>query len=198
MKKITFIIAAIIILTVSIKAQINLKLSDSKTPVKTTYNGGSLAGKSKTASLSPAFWAAGIVLLLINPVLVIENKKVYFALTKEISVGKYPYGRLAFEYSHVFRSYSRNQLRFSYNQDFVLPTKGDFYAVCFSGGVGYFTDTENKGIFPQASIGALLPLPIGIFEVIYMYFKARYTFVKGSGNSNITDFSLGTSFLIYY
>ncbi len=197
MKKTILLFLFIIFFLNNADAQINLKLSDSKTFCKKT---GTLtfAGESKTGSMSAGFWTAGFLLLLVNPELVIENKKVYFGLTKEISVGKYPYGRLAFEYTYVFRSYSRNQLRFSYNEDFILPSKGDFFAVICSAGVGYFTDTENKGIFPQASIGAILPLPIGIFEGLYLYFKARHTFVKGTGNSNITDFSLGSSFFIYY
>lgn len=144
------------------------------------------------------FLVAGIILALVNPELVIENKKAYFGLTKELSVGKYPYGRLAFEYTHIFRDYSRNHLRFSYNQDFVLSKKGDFFVPIASAGAGYFTDTDHKGYFAQASFGFIMPLPIGIFEGIYIYLKGRHTFVEGSLNSNITDFSLGTSFLIYY
>jgi hypothetical protein len=40
--------------------------------------------------------------MLINPMLVIEDKKA-FRPHKEVSVGYFPYGRLAFEYSYIFR-----------------------------------------------------------------------------------------------
>lgn len=159
---------------------------------------GPLKLHNSSAAGSRTFLVAGIILALVNPELVIENKKAYFGLTKELSVGKYPYGRLAFEYTHIFRDYSRNHLRFSYNQDFVLNTKGQFFVPIASAGAGYFTDTDHKGYFAQASFGFIIPLPIGVFEGLYIYLKGRHTFVEGSLNSNITDISLGTSFLIYY
>lgn len=198
MKITAFLLLLSFILCNSANAQIRLKLNAPKAGSEfTNLNKIYLLDKS-SASGMPGIIIGAIIFAVINPELVIENKKVYFGLTKELSVGKYPYGRLAFEYSYIFRDYSRNHFRFSYNYDFVIQTKGDFFAPLVSTGVGYFTDTEHKGIFVQGSAGIILPLPTRFFDGVYAYFKARHTFVKGTENSNITDFSLGMSILIYY
>ena len=168
-----------------------LKLKDKNESVTTYFNNSSKSGL-------PPFIAVGMILVVINPELVIENRKVYFGLTKELSVGKYPYGRFAFEYTYVFRDYSRNHFRISYNQDYIFKDTKGFILPVLSAGLGYFTDTEHKGYFGQASAGIILPFPIGIVEGIYAYLKGRHTFVQGSGNSNITDFSLGMSLMLYY
>ncbi len=198
MKKITFLLVLSFIFCSNTNSQIKLKLSEKKTYSENrNLKKLNLYNKSSNAGLPPIIIGA-IILSVINPELVIENKKVYFGLTKELSIGKYPYGRLAFEYSFIFRNYSRNHLRFSYNYDFIIKTKGDFYAPLVSTGAGYFTDTEHKGIFIQASAGIVLPFPVLFLDGVYAYFKARHTFVKGTENSNITDFSVGMSFLLYY
>jgi len=195
---ITLIIVISAVLSSGAEAQTILKLQDVKYKSEiNNYNYFRLSDKKSDAGLPPVI-AIAAIMLVINPELVIENRKVYFGLTKELSVGKYPYGRLAFEYTYIFRNFDRNHLRFSYNYDFIIQTKGDFYAPLASTGVGYFTDTEHKGVFVQGSAGIILPLPIGIFQGVYAYFKARHTFVKGTENSDINDFSLGMSFLIYY
>ena len=195
MKRIFLTIIVILLLAVTASAQ--FKLKDSHSPLynadKVSVNHG--AG---TSNLGPVIYTAGIILLLVNPMAVFENKKVYFGLTKEISLGKYPYGRFAFEYSYIFRSERTSQIRLSYNVDYLMET-GNLYAFFLSGGVGYFTDTKNSGVFPQVSFGALLPIPIGnITSGLYPYIRARHTFVKGTDNSNITDISLGIGFLLYY
>src|SRR5690349_20486213 len=64
---------------------------------------------SSKADAPAYFYLFGII----NPMLVIEDKKVFFGLTKEISFGKFPYGRIAFEYSYIFRSYNTSHLRLS-------------------------------------------------------------------------------------
>lgn len=197
MKTTVLIIAVLFISSGHAEAQFKLKLSDSKGRLNDSAGAVSgLSGKSKKSG-APAFLIAGIALFFINPEVVIENKKVYFGLTKEVSAGFFPYGRIAFEYSYIFRSFDRNHLRISYNLDYIFESR-DFIAFWLSGGVGYFTDTKNNGIFPQLSIAALIPVSMGGFGAVYPYFKARQTFVKGQENSNITDFSFGMGLLLYY
>src|SRR5438132_116519 len=100
----------------SADAQIKLKLADKKEN-QSSFNSLKLPDKAYKGGL-PLFIYAGLGFFLINPEIVIENKKAYFGLTKEISTGYYPFGRIAFEYTHIFRSYSQNHLRLSYNLDY--------------------------------------------------------------------------------
>jgi hypothetical protein len=135
------------------------------------------------------------LLAIINPMLVIEDKKVFFGLTKEISFGKFPYGRIAFEYSYIFRSYNTSHLRFSYNYDIILEA-GDFIGFIATPGVGYFTDTKNEGWFLHGSVGAIMPT--GDHFAVSPYFRYRHTFIKDQTKSDINDISLGVSFMFYY
>ena len=129
-----------------------------------------------------------------NPIFLIENKKFYVGITKEISFGKFPYGRLAAEYSLIFRETHLNQLRFSYNFDIPLETS-DFAVFMLSLGGGYFTDFSKEGYFPQASLNLIIPFDdvIGIST----YLKFRNTFVTEENESDIFDFSLGLAVAIY-
>lgn len=139
----------------------------------------------------PATWYLAAI---VNPMLVIEDKKAFFGLTKEISAGIFPYGRLAFEYSYIFRSYNTSHLRFSYNYDFILAA-GDFVGFIATPGAGYFTDTKNNGWFLQGSVGALL----GPGEPLMFnpYLKYRHTFIKEKTKSNINDISIGVGFAFF-
>lgn len=130
-----------------------------------------------------------------NPIFLIENKKFYVGITKEISLGKFPYGRLAAEYSLIFRETHLNQLRFSYNFDIPLETS-DFAIFMLSLGGGYFTDFSKEGYFPQASLNLIIPFDdvIGIST----YLKFRNTFVTEENESDIFDFSLGLAVVIYF
>jgi hypothetical protein len=135
-------------------------------------------------------------LLFINPMLVIEDKKPYFGLTKEMSFGYYPYGRIALEYSYIFREKNTSHLRASYNYDFILEG-GDFAAFNLTPGVGYFTDTKNKGIFAQLSFGIIIPAWISAMNP---YIKYRHTFIqnKAVDKTDIDDISLGMGFMFYF
>jgi|SRR4030095_5144897 len=150
-------------------------------------------GKTKKANLPTPLLLLGIV-MLINPMVVFEDKKVFFGLTKEVSAGFYPYGRLAFEYSYIFRDSNTSHLRFSYNYDilfntaFVLPAD-------ISAGAGYFTDTKNKGWFLQASGGLIIPTS---HVILNPYLRYRHTFIKTAGKSGIDDISLGAAFILLY
>lgn len=124
----------------------------------------------------------------LNPILLIENKKFYVGITKEFSLIFYPVGRLAAEYSLIFRKSDLNQLRFSYNFDIPLET-ADFAAFLLSFGGGYFTDFKKYGFFPQASVSLLVPTTDNI--AVNAYFKVRETFVNQDKGSDIFDMSFG-------
>ena len=168
--------------------EINLKLHKGK-GIDITNSGK--VTKSKIESIYYIFYS----LLLINPMLVIEDKKAYFGLTKEVSIGYYPTGRLAFEYSYLFREMNKSHLRFSYNYDIVLETR-DFAAFTLTPGAGYFTDTHNKGWFGHLSAGMLVPA--GLLTV-NPYFRYRHTFLqdKPAGKTDIDDISIGMGFIFF-
>lgn len=144
------------------------------------------AGTQQSASAS--FGEIALILFPVNPVLLIENEKFYVGITKEISLGAYPYGRVAAEYSLIFRDTRLNHLRFSYNYDFALEAR-DLGAVLLSVGGGYFTDFSKEGYFPQVSFGLLFP----VFENVAAnpYLKLRHTFMTDANESDISDLSLG-------
>jgi hypothetical protein len=151
---------------------------------------------SSSASLPNAVYIIGIAAILINPMLVLEDKKIFFGLTKEVSIWKYPYGRLAFEYSFIFRPENKNHFRFSYNYDIVLGS-GDFIGFLATPGAGYFTDTKNHGWFLQGAFTVLLPIPdIGLLP----YLRYRHTFIsdKQPGKTDIDDISLGVGICLYF
>lgn len=147
---------------------------------------------NKTKSALPLIYYSA---LLINPMMVIEDKKVYFGLTKEVSFGYFPIGRIAFEYSFIVRNRNTSHLRLSYNYDIILEAS-DFAAFMVTPGAGYFTDTENRGWFAHASFGVLLPVG---FVVTSPYIRYRHTFLqeKPEGKTDIDDISLGMGFIFY-
>jgi hypothetical protein len=167
--------------------QINLKLKESP-GLKTSYP------NYKKSDLPTYLFVLGIA-AIISPMAVFEDKKVFFALTKEISFGKFPYGRVSIEYSYVFRSYNTSHLRFSYNYDFVLFA-ADFLGAIASPGAGYFTDTKNSGWFLQGSAGVLFAKSDQL--AIHPYIKYRHTFIKDKLKSDINDVSLGMAFIFYF
>ncbi|MBL8017460.1 MAG: hypothetical protein JNK43_09335 [Ignavibacteria bacterium] len=135
---------------------------------------------------------AGIVFLFINPLLVFEDKKIFWGLTKEVSYSMYPYGRLSFEYSFLFRTFNKNHFRFSYNYDFIYQQGRSWLMFVISLGAGYFTDTENKGASLQSSFGFFIPTPAFL---IHPYLKYRFTKKFTEGRSDIHDLSLGAGFV---
>lgn len=165
---------------------INLKLKNSSSSKRDALH-------FKKADMPIALYLVGIA-SLISPVIVFEDKKVFFALTKEISIGKFPYGRLSFEYSYVFRDSNTSHLRFSYNYDIILFA-GDFIGAIASPGAGYFTDTKNNGWFLHASAGPFFG--ISEYFVLHPYFRYRHTFIKDENKTDIDDISLGAAFILY-
>lgn len=143
-----------------------------------------------------------IVAWPLNPMLVVEDKKAHFALTKELSfgfpvfyAGKTPVlTNLGAEYSYVFRQERTSHIR-AYADLLVPIQSGDFFAFLAGAGAGYFTDTKKSGIFPQASISLMVPLTEG--AALKIYIKGRNTFMLKKEESNIFDVSIGAATTIY-
>jgi len=130
-----------------------------------------------------------------NPILAVEDGRTYFGFTKEVSFGTIREGNIGVEYSYLFRDENKNHLRISYNHEFAAVS-GDFAALLASAGVGYFTDFNKKGFFPQLSINFLLVVFENVCAVPYI--KGRYTFMTDKNESNIFDLSLGIKTAFYF
>lgn len=146
-------------------------------------------------SISETFSFGDFVLAAfpLNPILMIEGDKFYVGITKEVSFGSFPYGRVAAEYSLIFRETRVSHLRFSYNYDIPLEA-GDLAALLLSVGGGYFTDFDKEGYFPQVYLGLLFPVAENIGANPYI--KLRHTFMTESDKSDISDLSFGLSLYI--
>ena len=145
-------------------------------------------------------WSGVIAFWPLNPMLVYENKKIYFGLTKEVSIGFLHRFKFSLEYSYIFRDTNNNHLRSSLNYIIPLSTS-DFAIISTSIGAGYFTDTKKSGIFPQGSIELMIAPTDNI--VISFYSRLRHTitvgtFNSGSNKSNITDLSLGIATIFVF
>jgi len=130
-----------------------------------------------------------LLLWPLNPALVVEEKKVNFALTKEVSVF-FPKirSKIGFEYSYVFRSERNSHLRLF--ADCLIPLEaGDVAVVLLNAGGGYFTDTKKSGLFPQISLSIVAPT--ADYFAVNLYVKARQTFMFKKEDSNIFDASIG-------
>lgn len=184
--KFVFPLLFIIFVNISYSQSINLSLKDSRTKISSPHY--------KKTDLPLSLYLLGIA-ALISPMVVFEDRKVFFGITKELSFGKYPYGRASIEYSYIFRSYNTSHLRFSYNYDYFFGA-GDFMAFAVTIGGGYFTDTQNKGWFGQTSGGVIFAAS----EVFTFYpnLKYRHTFIKDQLKSDINDISLGVAFIIFF
>lgn len=131
----------------------------------------------------------------LNPMIVIEDSKVYFGLTKEVDIiMPYAKAKIGFEYSYIFRSERNNHLRVF--ADYIIPLQtGDFALVLVNLGGGYFTDTKKSGLFPQASLSILVPFTD--FFGANLYVKARETIMLKKEESNIFDFSVGLGVTVF-
>lgn len=138
---------------------------------------------------SPTGMFGGLIFLtFINPIIVFEDKKVFWGLTKEISKSFFPFGRLSLEYSFLFRTFNKNHFRISYNYDHVFDNRSDWVIFVVSPGAGYFTDTKNNGAFIQGSGGLFFPTPVFMG---HLYLKYRFTKIFDENKSDIHDISLG-------
>jgi hypothetical protein len=140
--------------------------------------------------------------LLINPMLVYENEKVNFGLTKEVSLAL-PYfvdngfgsiGRLGLEYSYIFRSERNHHFRSFFDLGFPLESS-EYVAVTVNVGGGYFTDFKKNGIFPQVSFNMIIPVNDNL--AVNPYVKLRHTFMLDKTQPDVTDISIGIGFMAF-
>jgi len=131
---------------------------------------------------------------LLNPIIQYEDKKILAGITKEFSVGFGNFGehRAAIEYTYIFKSSVRNSLKLSYKYDILLkdiePSNMLQASTVVSIGAGYFTNFDNKGVFPEVSYGYSIR---NHKFLIYPYIKFRQIFIFDNEKSNITDLSFG-------
>jgi hypothetical protein len=136
-------------------------------------------------------------ILVISPSLIIEDGKSYFGLSKEISLGKYPYGRAEFDYTFAFRQERKNMVHISYNLD--IPANFNFNQpslFMFSPGAGYYTDFTRKGIFAQVAFGLWASTGFSDFVSIHPNIKVRRTFMQDN-QPGVFELSIGVGFGIY-
>lgn len=186
MKK-TFLLFVILICSANLKAQNKKEFQYLKNPVR--------LGDIERINSTQNVLTTAAILFPFNPIFIFEDKKFYVGLTKEVSIGKLAYGRIAFEYSLIFRETRVNHFRVSYNYDFPVET-GDFAAFLFSAGGGYFTDFDKNGYFPQASFSVLLPVTEVAATSVYL--KVRQTIMSDKSKPDIFDISLGLATVIYF
>lgn len=136
-------------------------------------------------------------ILLFSPTLILEDHKAYFGLSKELSFGKFPYGRAEFDYTYIFRSERTSAIHLSYNFD--IPFNGNFKSpslFMISPGAGYYTDLTRKGFFTQLAIGLFASTGFSDAISIHPNIKFRKTFMKDN-LPGIFEISLGVGFGIY-
>lgn len=148
---------------------------------------------------SDAVLSTILIFALVNPELVIENKKVYFGLTREISIGfgKEHMLRASLEYSYIFRHALKSHFRYSLKYDIQSTPLGeqwnDFYGV-INAGAGFFQDLQGNGIFPELSLGLRFGGKPGKPFLYFYLLKVRHTFMFSKVKPDNTDFSIGLVF----
>lgn len=167
-------------------------------PLKISHNGNQLHLKSdklSTGSNADGYLIIGsIVVLTLTPTVIIENKKVYFGLGRELSLvfGKKGEFRISGEYTYVFRNELKSHIRASVKYDILSKLSiGEWIdeREFFSIGAGYFADTDGSGIFPEITAGFRIGGDTWLY--LYPYIKARHTFMLKKDKPDNTDFSLG-------
>ena len=157
---------------------------------------GVLFPEEKRETQNDYLLKTGVSIFPFNPMLVIEDSKAHFALTKEISVvvgainlkHKSILNRIGAEYSFIFREERKNHMRLFYILDYPAIAE-DFFALALSPGVGYFTDFKKSGVFPQISVNFFIP--VTYFTAVNLYFKVRHNFVFQKNEKDVSDVSLG-------
>lgn len=193
-------------------AQISLsQISDIPTSENLKFKTHNLLGNSKLSEFSltsplnkedfDTHTPITIFILLFNPVLMLENEKVNFGLTKEVSLAfplkklnDFPaFGKLGFEYTYFFRDERSHHLRSSFDIHIPAEGKSDFVIFTYSFGAGYFTDFKKSGFFPQASINLIVPTCE--YFAINPYVRLRHTFMLDKTQRDNTDLSVGVGLM---
>lgn len=136
-------------------------------------------------------------ILAISPTIVIEDGKTGFGLSKELSAGRFPYGRAELDYTLVFRSGRTSLLNISYNYD--IPLNGSFSSPSLfmvSPGAGYYTDFTHNGFSAQLAIGIFASTGFSEAISIHPCIKFRKTFTNNK-QPGVFSISLGVGFGLY-
>lgn len=122
-----------------------------------------------------------------------ENDKVGFGFTKEISLGFGYFGqhRISAEYSLIFVNSLKGRLFLGFTEDILLkssikPSNIMQGTPVVALGSGYFTNFERSGIYGAVSYGYSIRNDKLLF---YPSLKLRFTYVRNG--SDIIDFSAG-------
>lgn len=167
-----------------------LTLRGSKeTTLKTKSN---YFNKTRTADNAYLFIGA-LVILAATPTVVIENKKVYFGLSRELSLvfGKTGEFRVSAEYSFIFRRNLKHQFRAMLKYDILSELhRGSWIddRSYYSFGAGYFADEEGIGVPAEISAGYRIGEDT---YYLYPYAKLRHTFMTRKIKPDNTDISVG-------
>jgi len=136
-------------------------------------------------------------ILVISPSLVIEDGHSHFGLSKELSAGIYPYGRVELDYTFIFRSERKNAIHLSYNLDIPMNGKFNDPSLFFiSPGGGYYTDFIRKGYFVQAAFGLFAGTGFSNAVSVHPNVKFRKVFMS-DGFPGMFEISLGVGFGFY-
>jgi hypothetical protein len=183
----------LIFITLSFSSYSQEKIQQSVTPSNKLI---SIETSSSSFLTVTGVFAAAVY--LINPIILLENKRLYAGITKEFSVGFGKLGehRTAIEYSFIFAGNIAHYVRLSYKYDILLkdnikPSHMIQGTGVVSLGAGWFTDFKGGGVFPEVSYGYSLRNHKLLF---FPYFKLRHTFMFKKDKSDITDFSFGVIF----
>lgn len=161
----------------------------------TSEQNSSLFSNSANSELGNTLILGSI--LALTPTLVLEDSKAYFGLSKEFSVGRFPYGRAELDYTFIFRSDRSNALHISYNFD--IPLNGNFSnpsLFMISPGGGYYTDLTRKGYFAQLALGLFASAGFSDIMAIHPNIKFRKVFMQNN-HPGIIEVSLGVGFAIF-
>ncbi len=188
------IIFLFIFLLSSIIYSQNISHPNLNTSVKLRFNIKDNYLHKTQGAADPAIFIGAIVVLFATPTLVYENKKIYFGLSRELSLafGKIGEFRVSAEYSYIFRSELKHHFRASMKYDILSKlTRNEWFDErdFFSIGAGYFIDADGGGIFPEVAAGFRIGSDGGIY--LYPAIKLRHTFMTKKDKPDNTDFSLG-------
>lgn len=134
-------------------------------------------------------------ILIISPTFILEDKKAYFGLSKELSFGVFPYGRAELDYTYIFRSERTSAVHLTYNLD--IPLMGNQSSIfTISPGFGYYTDFTRKGFLGQVALGVLASTGFNDKIVIHPNIKFRKVFMNDNF-PGVFEISLGVGFGFY-
>ncbi|HMS33474.1 MAG TPA: hypothetical protein PKC91_05240 [Ignavibacteria bacterium] len=160
--------------------------------IKLKLNSPTEKNENANSTLPISIAVAGF-LYLFNPIVLLENDKIAFGVTKELSLGFGYFGqnRLSFEYSYIFVNSLKSRIYAGYKHDILLksgikPSHMLQGSPTVSLGAGYFTNFTNSGYFGESSYGYSIR---NDKILIYPNVKLRFTYVPNG--SDILDISAG-------